>query len=509
LIFLNQTECHAVEGHGFVSGFQPFPVWHFHGRRLFPAVGLRPEDLLINMNGLKNSFCFSCRGAAIALAIITAFGAGPKLLAQEAAKPPAPVRKPLTLVECYQLAVQRSEALGITAEELKIAEARYWQAVSSVLPQVDLIGTLRTQNNAGGSSISSGTSGFSSEGGGSRRDRWEGRLRVSQTIFSGFRDFNLAGAAKAQIRSQNALLARQHQTLFLDVSDLFHQLASLEKDYAVVLDLNETLRQRWSELNDRVKVGRSRKGDLLAAETELAESDSTLEELSGLIGATRELLAYVIGVPADRYEVVAATAVPEARKLEDYLWKSGERADITAAAEASVTAKRGTAAAYGAFTPTISGEFNWLALEDPERDQEWNILITAELPLFDGGLRAAQVKESKAAFRQSQLNLSQVRRQAESDVRVAYNNFQSTARQFIRLQKAVDSAYQNYETQKHDYDLGRTSNLDVLAALTQYHELQRRLAGVQTQTSANMVALMIAAGQTPVTGVSLGTEAAP
>lgn len=417
---------------------------------------------------------------------------------------PASERRPLTLRECYALAVERSEALGITAEELRKAEARYWQAVSAVLPQVDLIGTLRVQNNAGGSSSSSSSSGFDSDSGGggpsgsgSRRDRWEGRLRVSQSIFSGFREFNLAGAAKAEARSQGALLKRRKETLFLDVSDLFHQLLSLERDQAVVRDLNATLEKRQAELKERVQLGRSRKGDLLAAETDLAGSQATLEELEGLAGATRELLAYLIGIPAGRFEVVPVRALPEAKSLEDYLWKAGERADITAAVESSVAAKRQVSAGYGAFAPTIAGEFNWLALEDPERDQEWNILVTAELPLFDGGLRAAQLKESKAALRQSQLNLSQVRRQAESDVRVAYNNFQSAARQFIRLQKAVDSAYQNYETQKRDYNLGRGSNLDVLGALQDYQGLKRRREGAEVQASANLFALMIAAGQMP------------
>jgi outer membrane protein len=415
---------------------------------------------------------------------------------------PAQERRPLTLQECYALAVERSEALGITAEELRKAEARYWQAVSAVLPQVDLIGTLRVQNNEGGSSSSGSSSGFDSDTGGggssgSRRDRWEGRLRVSQTLFSGFREFNLAGAAKAEARSQGALLKRKRETLFLDVSDLFHQLLSLERDQAVVRDLNATLEKRRAELKERVQLGRSRKGDLLAAETDLAGSQATLEELEGLAGATRELLAYLIGISAGRFEVVPVRALPEARSLEDYLWKSGERADITAAVESSVAARRQVSAGYGAFAPTVTGEFNWLALEDPERGQEWNILVTAELPLFDGGLRAAQLKESKAAFRQSQLNLSQVRRQAESDVRVAYNNFQSAARQYIRLQKAVDGAYQNYETQKRDYDLGRASNLDVLGALRDYHELKRRREGVEVKASANLFALMIAAGQMP------------
>jgi outer membrane protein len=393
----------------------------------------------------------------------------------------------LSLSDVYLLAQERSETLGISREEIKIAEAQYWQAISAILPKVDFLATERAQNSAG-SSIGGG------DATGSRKDAFQGRLRVTQTIFNGFREFNIGAALQAQKRSQEALYRRSRELLYLDCSDLFYQVLSLEQDGNVLRQINDNFMDRQKELTDRVGIGRSRRSELLAADTEQADNAATMEEVRGLLGASRELLAFLIGLPSDRWQLKDTMPFPEAQKLNDYLWKSGARADVTAAIESQTAAQRQVSADKGSFWPKISAEANYLALEDPEKQQEWNIVLTAEVPLFDGGLRAGTLKESEARLRSSSLNFSRARRLAESEVRQSYNNFISSARQYLKLQEAVDTSRKNYEAQKEDYLLGRASNLDSLTALVRYNSLRRRLAGLEFQTRSNLVALQVAAG---------------
>jgi outer membrane protein len=399
---------------------------------------------------------------------------------------PSSAVRVLTLNEAYALALERSESLAINREEIRIAEARYWQAVSAVLPQVSFLGSLRTQNNVGGSIGGDST--------GARKDRWEGRLSITQTLFSGFREWNTSAALKADQRALAASLQRNRQLLYLDVSDLYHQVTTLEEDERALTDILAALQDRQTELTDRVAIGRSRKSELLAAQTELADTQATRESLRGLLGAARELFAYLIGVPAHHYALAPRGPLPAPDKLQAYLWHSGTRPDITAAAEGQTAAQRRASAARGAFLPTLSGQFNYLALEDPERDQEWNIVLTMEVPVFDGGLRVAQLNEQKANTRASTLNLSRARRLADNDVRLAYNNFSSAGNQTVQLQAAEQTARLNYEAQKEDYALGRASNLDVLSALLRWKEIIRRRIAAESQTYASLVALQVAAG---------------
>ena len=80
--------------------------------------------------------------AVIALALVAAFavrGENPPdpvkpapIKAAEAFPDPAPVPVPpgpFDLQTCFELAVLRSETLGMKEEDIRVAQARYWQAV--------------------------------------------------------------------------------------------------------------------------------------------------------------------------------------------------------------------------------------------------------------------------------------------------------------------------------------------------------------------------------------------
>jgi hypothetical protein len=69
--------------------------------------------------------------------------------AQLFASEPNPVPVPpggLNLQTCYELAVIRSETLRIKDADIRVAQARYWQAVGTALPKVHLIATESVAN---------------------------------------------------------------------------------------------------------------------------------------------------------------------------------------------------------------------------------------------------------------------------------------------------------------------------------------------------------------------------
>ena len=70
--------------------------------------------------------------------------------------PPPP--GPFSLQTCYELALLRSETLGMKEDDIRIAQARYWQAVGGILPKVHLIATEFVQNPVAGASSSSSSS---------------------------------------------------------------------------------------------------------------------------------------------------------------------------------------------------------------------------------------------------------------------------------------------------------------------------------------------------------------
>lgn len=397
------------------------------------------------------------------------------------------------LQRCYELAIQQSEILGISEAEIRAAQARYWQAVSAILPSLSVLATEEVQNSSSRNSSFS-DNGFN-VGGINGRSSFEGRLAVTQTIFNGFRDFKRASARKFDTSARQGDYVRSRQLLYLDVSDVFYQILSQQADLGVLAKVREALEQRIAEINRRVQLGRSRKGDLLQAETELAETKVTIEQVKGLLGASRELMAFLINTPSSAYALKETQPFPRPDGLAKYLALTGERPDVYASAQRKLAAEQDLAAVRSERWPTVGFEGNYLFLQDPDQGDEWNFLVSFELPIFDGGLREARVSENKALVQINQLDLNRLRRQSASDVRVAYNNFISAAAQFARLNEATEVSTKNYETQKTDYDLGRTSNLDVLAALTTLQDLRRREVGAEMQARASYVQLHVAAGK--------------
>ncbi|NUN93212.1 MAG: TolC family protein [Verrucomicrobiae bacterium] len=409
-----------------------------------------------------------------------------------AAEPPAAVPPrpgPYDLLTCYELAVLRSETLGMKEEEVRVAEARYWQAVGGILPQVRSI-TSEDLQNAPGAQASGETSQGSSFG----KDRFSTRLRATQPLFQGFREFNAAAAARANTESLRQSARRFRQTLYREVAGVFYQTRSHEGDLRILGDIEAALRERIEELDKRVRLGKSRSSELLTARTDLANVGVLIEQARGLLGASRELLAFLTGLRADALTLKETQQLPGPVALEDYLRHTGERSDILAAISAERAAARQLSAAKGEFWPAISVTGDYYLNQHPDRARKWEISLTCELPIFDGGILAAKVSEQKARLRASTLNLDQIRRDAEREVRTAYNDFISSLARWLRLEETCRIAAQAWEMQKKDYRQGVSSNLDVLNALRQMHEARRNRHDAEMAMRANLVRLHVAAG---------------
>jgi len=133
--------------------------------------------------------------------------------------PPAEEPDALTLTECYQLALKRSEQLAIHAELIKEAEARFGQALSTTLPHVSFVSTDLWQDGSGESSFT-------------LRHRPERGFNVTQTLFAGFKEFAALAGSRQERRQRREERARAEQLLLVDVANAFHLLLEQREDLA-------------------------------------------------------------------------------------------------------------------------------------------------------------------------------------------------------------------------------------------------------------------------------------
>jgi outer membrane protein len=322
------------------------------------------------------------------------------------------------------------------------------------------------------------------------------RLQLQVPIFAGLRDLELAKALRAEREGSRQSRARILQNLYLDLSEAFYQVLNYERDLAILGDIEKNYLDRVADQEKRVRLGKSRESEAIQARNALAQARVSVEKTRGLLGASRELLLFYLGVPEARLKLQDTSAAPpNSTTLADYLARSGERPDILAAVQAEKAARSRLSSAKGGHWPTIKFEGNYY-LYDSERiqDGEWNGFLTLDLPLFDGGSIEARVDENKALFARQQLDLSRLRREVTRDVRTAWNNFHSSLAELARLAEALQTAELNALAQQADYALGTVNSLGVLDALRSLHDTRREHATTGINTRLNLIKLHVAAG---------------
>lgn len=386
---------------------------------------------------------------------------------------------PLTLRDAYELALVQSEALQIGEAELRSAEARYRQATGGRWPELRAEAVADLRDEVSGDRESE-------EYGAGVGARW--------TIFQGFRTLRTVEARAAERDAAWLNQARLRELLYQDVADLFYQTVAQERELAVLADAKRALHERVAELERRVGLGRSRRAELLSAQVQTADLAITVEQARGARDAARELLAFLVGRAADSLDLRVGDPLPDQADLARVLEVPRTRADVAAAEKQAEAARLAARATAGDRQVKVTTDGNFYVWRDPDDEGDWDLVVRAEIPLFDRGARRAAVAEGLADAQARAWSLAELRRAADRDVRLAARAMESRLGQWVALQEALRVVRENYELQRGDYELGRSSNLDVLVALGQLYALQRQEAQLEMQVRAALVQVQVAVG---------------
>lgn len=412
----------------------------------------------------------------------------------------------INLEECFRLAAVRSDTLKISEQGIRVAQTQFSQAVANLFPTISIVNSQNYQSNNGfGGGVSAnpiqaqnasflngtGSNGFAINGPYSSSTQ----ITLVQTIFNGFKNYNQVGANDAAIASQKYSLSRAYQTLYQNVAAAFYQILSNEGDLVILADEAKALEDRETELKLRVQLGRSRPAEQLQAQADLANAKVTIEQTRGLLGAAKELMAFYLGIPAKDIKLKETQKFPDSEQLETYLQRSGARPDILALVESERQARRNLSAAKGDLLPVVTLNGNVAITRDPPFNQDdWGFTLQIEMPLFDGGLILSRIREQKELVRTSELNVDELQRTADQDVRTALNNFNAGVAQAVQLREAALLSEENYNAQAQDYRRGVVSNLDVLNALKEFQDARRQLNSADMNARVNLINLHVAAG---------------
>lgn len=392
---------------------------------------------------------------------------------------------PLTLFECYELALKQSEIIAIDSEIIKETEARFIQAFSALLPHVTFVATKNWQDPSAITSTSSGNG----------TDR---KFVFTQTLFSGFKELAGISSSKFEHKQRTYEKARAEQLLFSDVADAFYLFKEKREDLFILETIQSILENRIQELLARVELGRSRRSEIVNTQAQLYAVEAEMELVKSQEALSRQLLEFLIGKPLEDVDdsytdnIFSVVLKPEG----DYTANAEARPDVLASQMAWNVAKKMVTIAKSGYFPTITAENNYYTHRDtPPVDMEWDAQLKISVPIFDGLETYGEVKEASAKAKESELQYMRDKRSAVWDIRNAYVNLHASLARSKALKKALNANEMNYTLQKEDYQLNLINNLDLLIAIKTLADSRRNYIQAFYETKRFYWQLRVANGE--------------
>jgi outer membrane protein TolC len=373
-----------------------------------------------------------------------------------------------------ELANVNNEQVGLQGENYVQAMIAKSRAVSEFLPTVSLTPSFTIQQapNQGalsGSPITQPPQAAASSGGFViRGDTWQRfEAPVSGEMNLSFVSYPNVLSSEQTIIQQRQLLLDTQATLILSVAQSYYQVVLSEEQVRVLQDSLKLQKARLVDAESRFHNHLALALEVSQTRAQVAQTESSLTQSLSDVRNGRHILAFLIGVKELDGPVVDEVVIPEHLPTADEFRAAAlaNREDLQAADSAVRAAKYAVDAAIAQYYPSVSiNVAGFLYREYFSDASKWDAILIANLPIFSAGIIEADVRQAWSKLRQAALFESELRRQIDRDVQVAYDNLTTSEQELVDLtqevQAASDSLVQSQQLLKNQLAIP----LDVLTA---------------------------------------------
>lgn len=406
--------------------------------------------------------------------------------APTAAQPPMVVPEVVSFADAVQRAIAANPTVERAATSVMNAEALLAQARAAVRPTVD--GTIVM-------TVLDGERGFS------------GQVvqPQTQTLFAG------AAAAPVLAMAQWAARAQAEQRVGvaqLGVDDVRRQVgvAAAEAYLAIFgakrqVEVNEQARDNAQAQLDYARARReggvgSRLNEVRAAR-ELAVVLELLEQSRLAVALGQEALGLITA--SDRPLDAAGEPPLDAPAVEGESWMR-DRTDIRLFDAQVDLSGRIVAESWKDWVPTVQASFEPQYLTPSGLFQPsgtWRALLSASVPIFDGGQRRAVKLGRQADLSLALVDLKEGELRARAGVRAARVSIDAEARALERAREAAAHAAEVLRITDIAFRAGATTNIEVVDAQRQSRDAETTVRRAEDRARLARLALLVALGRFP------------
>jgi len=384
---------------------------------------------------------------------------------------------PLTADEAARIALRRQPNVTAARAGVSAAQGRVQQARSGLLPILGIgAGYTRVQTITSEGGTAGGGGGTGGIGGGASTGQgptlipgYQASATIRQLLFDFNHTRDLARQAAAQRQAASASLSRVQSDLVLQVKQAFYTYVQNQR----LVSVNEAnVRSQQDHLalaQARLKAGLGLPSDVVRAQTAVAEAILNLNLARNNASIARVNLALLMGIDPRTPIRAADTGEPplpeeDVERLVQTALK--QRPDILQAQASLQAARYGVSAAKTTSAPSLAASVGMAArgANFPPRNDFFTIGATIQWNLFDAGLAAGRIQESRANVEAAQAQLSSVQLTVISDVSQAYLNLKTAGQRVATADAEVANAEESVRLVEGRYRAGVGTFIDVIDA---------------------------------------------
>ena len=296
--------------------------------------------------------------------------------------------------------------------------------------------------------------------------QWNGTLAFQMPLFNG-RAFPLLLNAYTGVDATKLAAEQTRQTLRYQAARAYYGAITAQKLVEAARRQLEASTRHRDATAARVEARTQPALALRRAELEVLRARQSLRNAESGAEATFAALGILIGT-TERFDVAPAPLAQAAVEggAADLLTQALEkRPDVRLQRAAKLVAQRSQADAWSMFLPSVNlgataraTSFTAGFVKDPITA---TLSIQASLPLYDGGVRYAALRETSSKLREETIRLTQVEERASAQVRGNLRELAVRQEALTIAREATAVARQAHEQAQALFDNGLGTSLDV------------------------------------------------
>ena len=403
---------------------------------------------------------------------------------------PAAAIPHLTFAEAIERALRRNPTVSVALSEIGRADALVQQARAGFFPTLAGNGSYtrldQPRTTADKKSITVD------------KNQWNGNLTLTVPLVAPTA-WGQTWQARDNVRISEASAADVKRQLATAAARAYLAVVAQHKVIVVNETARTTAQHHYDYAHTRLLGGLGHSIDDMRAAQDLASVEVEVQSAyAGLVHA-REALGVLVAAdsPVDSTDTVEmAAAPPMDQALRD---ANVQRADIKLLNQRLAAAQAASDRTWTFYAPLLA------AVGQPYIEQGstlvpnrgWQAQLVLTLPLYDGGLRYGIGRERGVLIDEARVNLEAGLRQAQSDVRGAFETMLLADKGLAAARDATTFAQKALELANLAYQAGATTNIEVVDAARRERDAESAAAQAEDVSRQARLDLLVASGRFP------------